>query len=373
MAPALPDADGCVWARGGVSQAAAARALARYVDDLEGELEAADDAVVRLRRELTEGEANLSEVSASNTKLAAEAEELNGALEKAKAVLMTTEAELDAKEKAAELAAEQLMDSQKSAEASAQATQGEAQARAVRLESQLMAAEAKAAEQLAERERLESSMADIGSKRQLAEEAAEYGAARVRELEQAAAEAEAKAEAKAAALTESETSVGRLMIELRELKSAQERVAASNGAATNGVANGVNGAPKNGAAAKTNGASSATFDVEAKRLTDEIEKQLAGTGMQTGGMPTGGGGGGSATLVALSRMKKSDLMAECETRKIEVKGSVAELRATLRVERKRDGLVTQLCERGWSERQARTALGKAAWDVDAAIDSLLKR
>ena len=268
------------------------------------------------------------------------------------------------------------MDSQKSAEASAQATQGEAQARAVRLESQLMAAEAKAAEQLAERERLESSMADIGSKRQLAEEAAEYGAARVRELEQAAAEAEAKAEAKAAALTESETSVGRLMIELRELKSAQERVAASNGAASNGVANGVNGAAKNGAAAngKTNGASSATFDVEAKRLTDEIEKQLRGTGMQTGGMPTGGGGGGgSATLVALSRMKKSDLMAECETRKIEVKGSVAELRATLRVERKRDGLVTQLCERGWSERQARSALGKAAWDVDAAIDSLLKR
>jgi hypothetical protein len=32
--------------------AAAARALARYVDDLEGELEAADDAVVDLRREV---------------------------------------------------------------------------------------------------------------------------------------------------------------------------------------------------------------------------------------------------------------------------------------------------------------------------------
>ena len=74
-----------------LSQAAAARALARYVDDLEGELEAADDAVVKLRRELTEGEASLSEASASNTRLAAEAAEMGEALERARAELTSTE------------------------------------------------------------------------------------------------------------------------------------------------------------------------------------------------------------------------------------------------------------------------------------------
>ena len=52
---------------------------------------------------------------------------------------------------------------------------------------------------------------------------------------------------------------------------------------------------------------------------------------------------------------------------------MAELRSLLRVERKRDGLVGELTERGWSERQARSALNKSGWEVDAAIQQLLKR
>ena len=80
----------------------------------------------------------------------------------------------------------------------------------------------------------------------------------------------------------------------------------------------------------------------------------------------------AAVPIALSRMKKVDLVAECEERKLNAKGSVAELRAQLRVERKRDGLVAQVVERGWNEKQARSALKQKGWDVDAAIQKLVK-
>ena len=52
-------------------------------------------------------------------------------------------------------------------------------------------------------------------------------------------------------------------------------------------------------------------------------------------------------------------------------GSVAELRAQLRVERKRDGLIAELMERGWSAQKCRAALDKAGWDVDQALESLI--
>jgi hypothetical protein len=42
----------------------------------------------------------------------------------------------------------------------------------------------------------------------------------------------------------------------------------------------------------------------------------------------------------------------------------------LRVERKRDGLVAELTERGWSVKQSRAALDKVGWDVDEAIAKL---
>ena len=81
--------------------------------------------------------------------------------------------------------------------------------------------------------------------------------------------------------------------------------------------------------------------------------------------------GGPTTRLALSRMKKADLVAECSERKLATTGSVAELRAQLRVERKRDGLIAELMERGWSAQKCRAALDKAGWDVDQALESLI--
>ena len=97
------------------------------------------------------------------------------------------------------------------------------------------------------------------------------------------------------------------------------------------------------------------------------------TAIPAGASPAANGVSTRPPVVALSRMKKADLVAECEARKLESKGSVAELRAQLRVERKRDTLVGELTERGWSKKQSRGALNKVGWDVDAAISSLLKR
>ena len=58
-------------------------------------------------------------------------------------------------------------------------------------------------------------------------------------------------------------------------------------------------------------------------------------------------------LLPLSRMKKGDLVAECESRGLENGGTVAELRARIRIERRQDALVAQLVDRGWSDRRAR--------------------
>ena len=85
----------------------------------------------------------------------------------------------------------------------------------------------------------------------------------------------------------------------------------------------------------------------------------------------GQGRAASGTRKALSRMKKAELVEECEERKIEAQGTMAELRAGLRIERKRDALVAELVERGWSERQCRSALKATGWDADAALAKLL--
>jgi hypothetical protein len=111
----------------------------------------------------------------------------------------------------------------------------------------------------------------------------------------------------------------------------------------------------------------------------EIEEQLRSVGAidgvlaSTSFMPPNAGQPEFqiAARPALSRMKKSELKAECEERSLPAKGTVAELRAALRVERKRDVLVAQVVERGWPEKQARAALMKAEWDFDVAIKKLV--
>ena len=79
------------------------------------------------------------------------------------------------------------------------------------------------------------------------------------------------------------------------------------------------------------------------------------------------GAEGSKRPPALSRMTKPLLIAECEERTLDSAGTVAELRVRLRLDRKRDALVAELLDRGWSEKQSRRALGAVRWDLDDAI------
>jgi len=74
---------------------------------------------------------------------------------------------------------------------------------------------------------------------------------------------------------------------------------------------------------------------------------------------------------ALSRMRKAELIGECEARGLDVVGTVPELRARLRVERKREALIVDITERGWSEQKARSALEAESWDLDAALSRLI--
>ena len=228
----------------------------------------------------------------------------------------------------------------------------------------------------------------------------------VAELELAALQAEAAAEEKAAelskSLAQSEAAVSSLEAQLSDVQGALGKSADAPGASGGGgaaaAAPAAEGAAEGAAAAASEGgggggaetagaaaAPSGAFAEEAAQLTSEIEKQLRSAGYKVGkaggvaGAGAGGGGGGGAAegglpvRPALSRMKKADLVDECVERSLPSEGSVAELRAGLRVERKRDGLVSELLERGWSERQARGALSKVGWDVDAAIAKLQKK
>ena len=76
-------------------------------------------------------------------------------------------------------------------------------------------------------------------------------------------------------------------------------------------------------------------------------------------------------LLPLSRMKKGELVAECESRGLETGGNRRRARARIRIERRQDALVAQLVDRGWSDRRARGALKATSWDVDAAIKKLV--
>jgi hypothetical protein len=362
------------------------------VDDLEDELEVADDAVVKLRREVTSGAAKLADVTIANNELQAQADALAAKLSQAEAELSAKASAIEDAERAAERAAEQLLEAQTASVEGVEATRGEATARAVKLEQELMAAESEQLRLVETKTSLEAAVEQLRLQQQAAAEERNKEAARVRELEQLASAAEAKAEAKAESLAASEASVESLQKQLEELKRALDVSGSANGAAANGAS--ANGAAANGAAAPAangatspaaNGAAAPTaadtpaaaaqassrFDDEAARLTQEIEAQINAAGGTSAA--AGAAAGGAAKRLALSRMKKAELVAECEERKLEASGSVAELRAALRVERKRDGLIDELVERGWSERQSRSALKVVAWDVDKALARLLKQ
>ena len=240
----------------------------------------------------------------------------------------------------------------------------------VQLERELISAEQAASELAAAKERLESTVASLSEQQRLAAAERAREQERVLELEARAAKAEAEAEDKAAELSaelaRSEASVAALRDQLSEIQGTlTSNVAAAAPSPLQGNAT--------AAAAPAPDSASSSFAAEAAEVTREIEESLRGTGL----LPVESAAGADADLAprrpALSRMKKAELVGECEERGLSAKGAVAELRAMLRVERKRDGLVDELTERGWSERQSRRALDKVGWNVDKAIADLTKR
>ena len=171
-----------------------------------------------------------------------------------------------------------------------------------------------------------------------------------RQAEEAEAAAERKAAELSRALSSSQANIERLQRQLDKVDLATEST-------------GVGGV--------------GSFKAEAESLKAELGEVLTvvGGGSDAAAAAAGGEGGAAAdaakALLPLSRMKKGDLVAECESRGLENGGTVAELRARIRIERRQDALVAQLVDRGWSDRRARGALKATSWDVDAAIKKLV--
>mmetsp|Transcript_45555 Transcript_45555/g.119674 ORF Transcript_45555/g.119674 Transcript_45555/m.119674 type:complete len:292 (+) Transcript_45555:152-1027(+) len=290
------------------------------------------------------------------------------------------------------------MERQQAAAEEAEATEDEQRARAVKLETELMEAEAAAAEMSTVKERLEATVSSLTEQQRLSAERRQEEERRLAELEKRAEEAEASATAKAEMLTadlaRSEASVAALHQQLEELTRTLNAPKAPDAPAAPAAPSsaGAGGAPRNeeaapgskgsgnaggsGKASSDSSGDSSSFSSEAAQLTQQIEAQLRGTGLLNTGSTVAGGtkatGEATPPRPALSRMKKAELISECDERKLSSEGTVAELRAQLRVERKRDTLVSELIERGWSERTARSALGNTGWDLDAAITKLTK-
>ena len=169
-----------------------------------------------------------------------------------------------------------------------------------------------------------------------------------RQAEEAEAAAERKAAELSRALSSSQANIERLQRQLDKVDLATE----STGVGGDG-----------------------SFKAEAESLKAELGEVLTVVGGGSDAAAAGGEGGAAAdaakALLPLSRMKKGDLVAECESRGLENGGTVAELRARIRIERRQDALVAQLVDRGWSDRRARGALKATSWDVDAAIKKLV--
>ena len=170
-----------------------------------------------------------------------------------------------------------------------------------------------------------------------------------RQAEEAEAAAERKAAELSRALSSSQANIERLQRQLDKVDLATE----STGVGGDG-----------------------SFKAEAESLKAELGEVLTVVGGGSDAAAAAGGEGGAAAdaakaLLPLSRMKKGDLVAECESRGLENGGTVAELRARIRIERRQDALVAQLVDRGWSDRRARGALKATSWDVDAAIKKLV--
>ena len=146
--------------------AAAARALARYVDDLEMELEVADESVVKLRKEMVAIEQQASREQTKMRSLEEELARLRGELDDAQQRIDVQKAAKEEAEAKADAAAREMLGAQAAnVTAAVGGANAEAEARRmIELEERLMAAEANA---------LEAEQSKAALERRLAEQASE--------------------------------------------------------------------------------------------------------------------------------------------------------------------------------------------------------
>ena len=125
---------------------AAARALARYVEDLENELEAADDTAVAMRKEVLESERKLGQSVTEAEDLRQQQADLAAELSAARAAIAREQEAQAEAERGADLAAQQLLAAQEqlSAQAASAAEEATLKASAAELGESAAAAEARA-------------------------------------------------------------------------------------------------------------------------------------------------------------------------------------------------------------------------------------
>ena len=265
---------------------AAARALARYVDDLEAELAAADEGAVRLRAQLSDAEndaAARAEAAAAEARTANEMREAAARSEAmaSKALEDAADAERRCEATAREMAATAARET---------ATVGdvaEAKERALALETRLVDAEAAAA-------KLADEAANAARQRELAEGKASAAAAERDATDGVLAAMRARVEAAERAAADA----------AKRATDALERAGATEAELRKSLEDALRDAPAEAAA---NGA---VADAEAAR------RDLAAT---------------VAAAAPLSKMRKADLVAECLDRGLDVEGlRVPELRVQLR-------------------------------------------
>jgi len=182
---------------------AAARALARYVDDLEGELEQADVQVVQLRTQMREAGRVAAQRDAALAEVQRKTGEVEGRLGVTQAELDASEFALEEAERRADEAADQLLSLQstiREAEErgeSAQAKQNEAESLAVKFEEQLLDAERRALASERAKRKLTSELEQLARARADADMRALSANEMVLAMEQRSLAAEEAAERKA--------------------------------------------------------------------------------------------------------------------------------------------------------------------------------
>ncbi|KAJ1457453.1 hypothetical protein M885DRAFT_515002 [Pelagophyceae sp. CCMP2097] len=275
---------------------AAARALARYVDDLEGELAAADEGTVRLRVQLSEAEKEAERRTAVAAREVVDAEKLRLELEVAAADVARARDAAAASERAAE-AASLDVDRLEASEFAGVTSLAEARATAIALEERLVDAERAAARAatdekaaLRKSETAERSAAAAAAARDAVEGV-------VAAMERRALAAEDAAQQAADRL---ETALARTAVQERELAEALRKL-------------------EDEAAADPDVGDAAGLDEARAAQKALVELSTPGA------------------LPALSSMRKSALIQECASRGLDAKGfKVPELRAALRTQRRKD-------------------------------------